>query len=276
MDPAAFPVLGALHAPLLARVDVTVGASASFLLADARLAVLEAAGFAGGEAARLHALLDTGLLVHVPLHIGLHPLRGRGVRVAGLRVVLLAVDVAAHLVLFARKARLFLRGELAVLHGPRLVALDARFLVLEPRRFTGVELAGPEPLLDALLLVDVALNRACLRERCAAKAEGKSCGDHAVCKFHLVTPPSGVVERITTRQAWWRRPNRSQFRNNLYHRPWPKRSRRRFTSADEPRTRRNAPSPSARSSSTLHVEKISPRRFCAAQGRKSSASTRSR
>src|SRR3954454_9430433 len=147
MDAAAFPVLGVLHAPLLVRVDVPVGAGVRFLLADARLAVLEAAGFAGGEAARLHALLDTGLLVHVPLHIGLHPLRGRGVRVAGLRVVLLAVDVAAHLVLFARKARLFLREELAALHGPSLVAPDWLSLVLEPCRFTGVELAGPEPLL---------------------------------------------------------------------------------------------------------------------------------
>src|SRR4051812_46212344 len=206
MDAAAFPVLGVLHAPLLVRVDVPVGAGVRFLLADARLAVLEAAGFAGGEAARLHALLDTGLLLDVALHIGLHALRGRGVRVAGLRVVLLAVDVAAHLVLLARKARLFLRGKFAVLHGPRLVALDARFLVLEPRRFTGVELAGLEPLLDALLLVDIALYRPCLRECRAAKTQGNGRGDHAVCKFHLIAPPSGVVEPITTRQARWRRP----------------------------------------------------------------------
>src|SRR3954465_11828745 len=125
MDAAAFAVLGVLHAPLLVRVDVTVGADARFLLADARLAVLEAAGFAGGEAARLHALLDTALLVDVALHVGLHALRGRGIRVAGLRVMLLAVDVAAHLVLLARESGFFGRRKLAVLHGARLVALHA-------------------------------------------------------------------------------------------------------------------------------------------------------
>src|SRR5207253_3139971 len=89
-----------------------------------------------------------------------------------LAVVLLAIDVAAHLVLLALKARLFLRAELAVLHGPGLVALDARFLVLQARRFARGELARFQPLLDALLLVDVPLNRPCLGERRAAKADG--------------------------------------------------------------------------------------------------------
>src|SRR5881394_3094083 len=107
--------------------------------------------------------------------------------------MLLAIDVAAHLVLLALKARLFLRAELAVLHGPGLVALDARFLVLQARRFARGELARFQPLLDALLLVDVPLNRPCLGERRAAKADGKGRGDHAVCKFHLVAPPNG----------WW-------------------------------------------------------------------------
>jgi hypothetical protein len=46
----------------------------------------------------------------------------------------------------------------------------------------------------------------------------------------------------------------------------PKSSRRRFTSAGAPRTRRNAPSPSARSSEHLAGREISPRRFCEAQG----------
>src|SRR6185436_17677099 len=186
---------------------LAVGAGARFLLFDARLAVLELPGLASGETTRLHALLDTLLLVDVPLHIRLHALRGRRVQVAGLRVVLLAVDVAAHLVLLARKARLFLPGELAVLHGPRLVALDARFLVLEPRRFTGVELAGLESLLDALLLVDIALNRPCLRECRGAKTEADGRGDHAVCKFHFWLLPMGVVEPITTCDARWRRPH---------------------------------------------------------------------
>src|SRR6185503_2490296 len=122
-----------------------------------------------GETTRLHALLDTLLLVDVPLHIRLHALRGRRVRVAGLRVVLLAVDVAAHLVLLARKARL--------------------------------------SLLDALLLVDIALNRPCLRECRGAKTEADGRGDHAVCKFHFWLLPMGVVEPITTCDARWRRPH---------------------------------------------------------------------
>src|SRR5207253_2326810 len=81
------------------------------------------------------------------------------------RVVLLAVDVAAHAVLLAREAGLLRGRELAVLHGARLVALDARFLALEARRFARGELAGLQALLDALLLVDVALDRAGLRAR---------------------------------------------------------------------------------------------------------------
>src|SRR5262249_50380718 len=53
-----------------------------------------------------------------------------------------------------------------------------------------------------------------------------------------------------------------------------KRLLRRFTSSASPRTRRNAPSPSARSSTTAQVAKIWPRSFCSDHGRKISASTR--
>src|SRR6058998_2468239 len=42
-------------------------------------------------------------------------------------------------------------------------------------------------------------------------------------------------------------------------------SRRRPTASGSPRTRRNAPSPSARSSSTVQVAKVCPRSFCADQ-----------
>src|SRR3954470_19196046 len=142
MDAAALAVLGLLDAPLLTSVDLSVGARARFLAVDARLAALQLRCLARGEAARLHALLDPLLLVDIALDIGLHALRRGGVRVAGLRVVLLAVDVAAHAVLLARKAR-FLRGaELAVLHRPRLVALDACLLALKACRFARIELAG--------------------------------------------------------------------------------------------------------------------------------------
>src|SRR5690348_16742797 len=163
---------------------MAIGARARLELRVARLAALEASRLAVGERARAHALLDAALLVDVALHVGLHALRGGGVRVAGLRVMLLAIDVAAHLVLLARKARLLGRRELAVLHGARLVALDARFLVLELRRFAGVELPGLQSLLDALLLVDIALDRAGLRKSGAAESESERGGDRGVCKFH--------------------------------------------------------------------------------------------
>src|SRR5437870_6713687 len=186
MDAAAFLVLVLLDAALLALADMPVGAGAGLEPRVARLAALEAPGFARIDAARLHALLDAALLVDVALDVGLHALRGRRVRVAGLRVVLLAVDVAAHAVLLAREAR-FLRGaELAVLHRARLVALDARFLALELRGFARGELARLQALLDAVLLIDVALDGAGLRERGAAKGEAERGGDGGVCKFHEV------------------------------------------------------------------------------------------
>src|SRR2546421_3109421 len=125
MDAAALLVLVFLDAPLLLRAHVAVGAGASLRRAVARLAALEARRLAVGEFARAHALLDAPLLVHVALYISLHALRGGGIRIAGLRIVLLAVDVAAHLVLLARKTGFLRRRELPVLEGARLVALDS-------------------------------------------------------------------------------------------------------------------------------------------------------
>src|SRR5262245_17340477 len=168
VDATALAVLGLLDALLLTGVDVAVGTGAGFHAVDLRLAALEARGFLIREAARLHALLDALLLVDVALHVGLHALRRGRVRIAGLRVVFVAVHVAAHPVLLLCEARFLRRRELAVLHGARLVALDTRFLALELRRFARRQLPGLQALLDALLLVDVALDRSGLRKRGAA------------------------------------------------------------------------------------------------------------
>src|SRR5258708_6718067 len=86
--------------------------------------------------------------------------------------------------LLARKARLRGGRELAVLHGARLVALDARFLALEARGFARVELARFQALLDAVLLVEIALDGAGLREHGAAEGEAERGGDGGVGKFH--------------------------------------------------------------------------------------------
>src|SRR5262245_66191753 len=188
VDAPALVVLRALDAVLLARAHVPIGAGAPFHARVARLAALELRGLAGGQAPRLQALLDALLLVDVALHVRLHALRRGGVRIAGLRVVLLAVDVAADLVLLTREARLLRGREPAVLHGARLVAFDPRFLTLEAGGLLGVELAGLQTLLDSLLLVDVALHRAGLRERargkCQAEGRGEDRGLH--CSFPFV------------------------------------------------------------------------------------------
>src|SRR5439155_2718506 len=184
VDARALAVFLLLDAPLLFRADVAVGAGAGFGARVARLAGLELRRLARGERAGLRALLDARLLVDVALDVGLHALRRSGVRIARLRIVLLAVDIAAHPVLLARETRLLGGTELAVAHRARLVLLDLRLLPLEPCGFTSVEAARLQALLDALLLVDVALDGARLRERCAAEGKRQSGGDGGVCEFH--------------------------------------------------------------------------------------------
>src|SRR2546421_452066 len=117
VDATALAVLFFLEAALLLCSDVAVGAGARFGTRVARLSGFELRRLARGEAARAYALLNARLLVGVALHVGLHALRRSGARVAGLRVVFLAVDVAAHFVLFARKARLLGGTQFAVAHG---------------------------------------------------------------------------------------------------------------------------------------------------------------
>src|SRR3954462_1889796 len=129
MDARALAVFAVLDVTLLFLVHLAVGAGARLEMGIVRLAALQTSGLVVGNAARLHALLDAGLLVDVALHVGLHALRRGGIGIAGLRVVLLAVDVVTHAVLLARKARLLGGRQLAVLHGTRLVALHARFLI---------------------------------------------------------------------------------------------------------------------------------------------------
>src|SRR5438132_8706774 len=125
VDASALAVFLLMDAPLLFRADVAVGAGTGFGARVARLAGLELRRLARGERAGLRALLDARLLVDVALDVGLHALRGSGVRVAGLRIVLLAVDVAAHPVLLAREARFLRRAERAVAHRARLIPLDS-------------------------------------------------------------------------------------------------------------------------------------------------------
>src|SRR5205809_36853 len=103
-----------------------------------------------------------------------------------LRVVLLAVDAGALAVLAPLDAPLLFRAHLAVGAGARFGAIDARFAAPVARWLARGEAARLQALLDAVLLVDVALDGAGLRERGAAKGEAERGGDGGVCKFHEV------------------------------------------------------------------------------------------
>ncbi len=150
---------------------------------------LELRGFAVGELPGLDALLDALLLVHVALNVGLHALRGGRVGIAFGGVVLEPVDLAAFLVLRALDARFLGRGERAVLGGVRFHALDARFAPLELRRFAGVERSALQPLLDAALLVHVALHlRADRLGRSGDRKQTGDCNcDGRGCCFHIAS-----------------------------------------------------------------------------------------
>src|SRR5581483_3629029 len=184
VDAPALLVLVLLDARLLRGADLAVGGGAGLGARVARLAALEARGLAVGELAGLHALLDAALLVDVALHVRLHALRGGGIRVAFRRVALHAVDVAARAVLLALQARLLGRGQRAVLHGARLVALDLGLLALEAPGLARVERARLQALLDPLLLVDVALHRAGLREGGARAESAEREGDELDAESH--------------------------------------------------------------------------------------------
>src|SRR5438128_8641665 len=75
-----------------------------------------------------------------------------------LRVVLLAVDAAAFAVLALLDAPLLAGAHVAVGAGARFEPRVARLAALELGRLAGGEAAGLHALLDALLLVDVALD----------------------------------------------------------------------------------------------------------------------
>src|SRR5690242_5606434 len=143
---------------LLLRADVTVGRGIGFIAIDPRLAALEVAGLPVGQAPRIDAVGDALLLVGVALHVGLQaPRRGR-VRIAGRAVVLVAIDVVADMVLLAVDLRLLLRRQrAAALQIVRLLPVDVLLLALERAGLLGRQLAGLKTLLDAILLVRVAL-----------------------------------------------------------------------------------------------------------------------
>src|SRR6185312_72206 len=158
MDALAVAVVGALDAPLLARADAAVvGARHVFHVVDMRLAALHARVLAVGELAGLHAVGQTLLLVRVALRVGLQSARRGRVRVARDRVVLVLVDSVAVAVLHVLDLRVLGLGHRAVAHVALLGAVQVRLALFQVGCLARVELAGLQALVDALLLVRVAL-----------------------------------------------------------------------------------------------------------------------
>jgi hypothetical protein len=121
------------------------------------------------------AVLDALLLIRIALHVGLHALRGCGIRIPGLRVMLLAIDIPARVVLRAFYALLLRIGHLAILQRIRLHLVDVRFFAFKLAGFLGGELAGFQTLLDTILLVHVTLRSiggVLCADRCCDAARG--------------------------------------------------------------------------------------------------------
>src|SRR5579859_5138914 len=131
MDAPALAIFGGLDIFLFAGTDVAVGGGIRFLAIDPGLPALEVCGLAVGQRTALHAILDALLLIRIALHIGLHALRRRGIRITRLRVMLLLIYILAHIVLRALDALLFRIGHLAVLERIRLHFVDLRLLAFE-------------------------------------------------------------------------------------------------------------------------------------------------
>mmetsp|Transcript_46808 Transcript_46808/g.110152 ORF Transcript_46808/g.110152 Transcript_46808/m.110152 type:complete len:282 (+) Transcript_46808:940-1785(+) len=143
---------------LFTRTDMTIGGSARLGAVDMGLAGFEAAGFTLGQRAGLQAVLDAFFLVDVALHIGLHALAGGRQRVAVDAVVLGRLDVAAGLVLRGAQLAAFTGAELAVLQVLGLQLVDLGLVALQQASFARRDLAALQAVLDALLLVHVALH----------------------------------------------------------------------------------------------------------------------
>src|SRR5882762_4742586 len=114
VDAPALHVLAVLDMRLLASADVAIAARTRFGPIHMRLTRFQPARFAVRQLTRCHALLDALFLIDVALDIGLHTLRRSRIRIAGLRVMFFARDIAACLVLRRVDTRAFGSGNIAV------------------------------------------------------------------------------------------------------------------------------------------------------------------
>src|SRR6185437_12390406 len=152
IDAAAVAIVGALDAAGLAQ-----GVRARFHVVHMRFAALQVAHFAIGERTVGDAVVDALLLVDVALHVGLRKVGFQRIGIAGLRIMLLVVDRGAFVVLLALDLRLFRSRQRPVGEIALFGAIDARFALFKLAGFARGELTRLQSLLDALLLIHVAL-----------------------------------------------------------------------------------------------------------------------
>jgi hypothetical protein len=173
---AALPIFRPLDAALFIRSDMAVGAGSALFASDMSLASLHTCGFFGTLGSRPNAMLDTRLLIHISLYARLHAPRRCGIGITDLRIVLLAVNIAAHPILRGGQARALGGRHFAIFQRPALHVIDYRLLPLQARRLTCIQRSGLETVCDSRLLVHIALHRTSAIG-CERRASGKSADD---------------------------------------------------------------------------------------------------
>src|SRR5437868_5824524 len=104
-------MFNALDPALLAGADMAIATGMKFPAIHFCLALLEFRHFAIVERAAPDASPDTLLLVDIAPHVSLHAPAGGGIGIAGLRIMLFSVNIAAGLVLHALDAALLGIGD---------------------------------------------------------------------------------------------------------------------------------------------------------------------
>ena len=174
-DRLALAILGLLDAALLESANVAVCSGTALHAVDGGFAMFHPPGLARRQFAAANALRDALLLVDVARDVCLHALRGGGVRVSPLHVVLLPIDVATQAILRLIDVAGFVLRDAAIAQRPGFHVLDAGLTLFESGGFAGAQLPALQALLDALLLVDVALDE--LAGSLLGLGEGAARGD---------------------------------------------------------------------------------------------------
>lgn len=151
------PVFAVLDGALLGSADLSVTCRMRFGMTVVSLTAFEGADFAIAELTLSDAVGDALLLFGVALHVVIEALRRCAVRVTVHGIALGVCDVAAELILALREPCLLGGTELAVAEVMMFEFVDRGRLVFEMGGFPRRQAAGLQALIDALLLLRIAL-----------------------------------------------------------------------------------------------------------------------